>query len=212
MPVDVRVVLSARLAVSILIAMRAAGVIILLCLGANTANAQPSTYEVPPAPAPVEGPVLAVEVAGTWSGKTTEPKNGWRAAILHSISTRRGSDPSNLTSISAIVRFDDHGAPAESGVAETIARSWGAGVRATTSWEISNLRLGVFAEGTVGFTRARQADEMQWQRDQHMMASGGIIAGTASVQLVGDFGWLVTKAGDGRIGPIASFGLNLVLD
>jgi hypothetical protein len=193
--------------------MRAA--VVTVCLAASSAYAQPSytqpsTDEVAATPTPLEAPTLAVEIAGTWSGNSVEPKNGWRAAILHTIATAQR--PGNITYVSVIARYDNHGAPAESGVAETMATSWGGGLRATTTWGFSSFRLGVFGEGTLGITRARYADEMTSQRDEHMMASGGIVAGTKSLQLVADFGWLVTDVGDGRIGPIASLGLNVALD
>jgi len=190
--------------------MRAAAVVIVL--GASSAYAQPS-YTPPQevaAPTLPDAPTLAVEIAGTWSGNSVEPKNGWRAAILYSIATK--PQPGYITSVSLIARYDDHGAPAEAGIPETIATSWGAGLRASTTWVFSSFRLGVFGEGTVGLTHARQADEMMSLHDQHAMASGGIVMGTKSLQLVADFGWLFTDVGEGRIGPIASLGLHAVLD
>src|SRR5688572_6648366 len=119
--------------------MRAA--VVIVCLGASSAYAQPSltqpsTHEVAATPTPLEAPTLAVEIAGTWSGNSIEPKNGWRAAILYSIAATRR--PGNVTSVSVIGRYDNHGAPAESGIPETMATSWGGGLRAATTWGFSS--------------------------------------------------------------------------
>lgn len=163
-------------------------------------------------PPPANAPTAEVEVAGTWSGNSIKPKNGWRAALLAPITTAPLRHSVGTVGLSFIARFDDHGAPEEDGMAETNATSWGGGLRATTTWATSNLRFGVFAEGTIGRTRSRHADVSTSQRDTHWMLSGGLVGGTRTLQVVADFGWLVTEAGDGRIGPIASLGLHVAFD
>jgi hypothetical protein len=181
-----------------------------LCLAAN-AHAHPTGEELVP-PAAASAPTAELEVAGTWSGNTIKPKNGWRAALLVPLSTAPLRNSVGTAGFSFIARFDDHGAPAEDGMAETNATSWGGGLRGTITWAFSNVRFGVFGEGTVGRTRSRHADVSMAQRDSHWMLSGGFVGGTRTLQVVADFGWLVTDAGDGRIGPIASLGLHLALD
>lgn len=170
----------------------------------------PALLAVCLAVAPARAEPVAVEVAGTWSGNTTEPADGWRAAILIPLAP---TTPTTLQ-LAAIARFDDHGAPAEHGDAATRATSLGAGLRAGSTWSApaSAFRLGAFLEGTLGRTRAHHADAMSAQRDAHWMISAGLVGGTRMFQVVADFGWLVTDAGDGRIGPIASLGVQLALD
>ncbi|MBA3392932.1 MAG: hypothetical protein H0T89_09825 [Deltaproteobacteria bacterium] len=181
-----------------------------VALGSIDANAHP--VEGTASSTEVDAPALMLEAAGTWSGQTAEPKTGWRAALLAPVdSAAISSGPEAAVHVAFVARFDDHGAPAEPGTPELLARSWGAGLRAMTTWASSQFRFGVFAEGTVGRTRARNADEMTSRGAGHWMASAGLVGGTRTLQLVADFGWMVTDA-DHRIGPIASLGLHLAID
>jgi hypothetical protein len=152
-------------------------------------------------------PSVAVELAGTLSGKTQDPEVGIRAAVIKTVTT------STNTGLGLVGRFDRHGAPAERGAMfEAQAVSLGIGLRGWIGAVGPQVRYLTFLEVSAGRTSARN-DTPVWHDAGHTMVSAGFLVGPArsNVSAVFDFGWMFTSVGEDYIGPIASFGVNVSL-
>lgn len=157
----------------------------------------------------------AVELAGTLSGKTQDPETGVRAAVIKPVATSTTERHGNHASVSLglLGRVDSHGAPAESGAMfETQAVSFGIGLRGALTATTPSVRFTSCLDVTAGRTTAR-GDSGVWDSAGHTLVTVGFLLGPAKSHVSGlfDAGWMVTKVGDGRIGPIVSLGLNVTL-
>jgi hypothetical protein len=169
--------------------------------------------DAPPLPPPpAHWSTFSLEAASTFSGaKAPTPAFGLRAAALKDLGVARF--PEWRLGLAVIGRLDRHGSGPDLLGPEVHASSWGAGLRLWAGGAGKRARSTGFFELTTGRTVARTAD-IPMERGSHWMAGAGVLVGLkgSPVNVLWDFGWMVTDVARGRIGPIMSLGLNVGLD
>jgi hypothetical protein len=166
----------------------------------------------PPPPPPAHWSTFSLEAAGTFSGaKAPTPALGLRAAALKDLGVAQFRQL--RVDLAVIGRLDRHGSGPDLYGPELHASSWGAGLRLSAGGAGKLARSTGFFELTTGRTAARTGD-VPMERGSHWMAGAGVLVGLSGspVNVLWDFGWMVTDIGNGRIGPIMSLGLNIGLD